>query len=403
MPVFNVKAATEEGRVVIRKMEADSEGDISMRLESEGLHPIEISSASLGSFFSTPLMAGRKALTRAEFMVFNRGLMALLKAGVPVVECLDTLSQRSPSVPFKAAVSAVTTEVRSGKTLSESMKKHPATFPPLYTATIGSGESTGDLVPAIGGYLDYTKRVESIRKKMVRALSYPLVLSGLLFAATIFLMLVVVPTFSKVYADTGGDLPTASMVLFSISDFLRSKGLIVLFVIAGICVAIYFYVRSPGGKIVMDKLKLTLPQIGGIYRGYAVSTFSRTLAMVLRSGVHLVHSLEMAKGVLGNSVLEEKLDYVIKSTREGGTVTDAMSKVSFMPEVTLRMFSVGEKTATLPDMLTDIADFHDEEVDHKMTILSNLIEPALMIIMGLVVGSIVILLYLPIFQMGANF
>lgn len=401
MTKYRVKAATGQGRLVSKEFEVATKEELSTLLEREGLFALEVKTG--GGVFALPALKGRRRTVKSgEFLVFNKGLVALLKAGLPVVECMETLKSQASSEYFRGIVDEAIKGIRRGESLSEAMSRRPGVFTPLYTASVGAGERTGDLVPAITSYINYQQRIEAIRKKVVSSATYPAILTVASLAVIAFLIVHVVPTFSKIYLTAGAPLPLPSRILIAASSFTRRY---VIVIAGGIFAAAFLlraYGRSGGGRRSIDRIKLLLPQLGEIYLSYTIAKFARTLSMVLKSGVHLVHALEMSRGVLRNALLEEKLDYVIKRAKEGETVTGAMKDAGFMPPLTLRMFEVGERSASLSEILIDIASFHDEEVDHKVGIITNLIEPALMIIMGLVIGTIVVLLYLPIFQLGAS-
>ena len=400
MSVFRVKAATAEGRIRSTEVEAASKEEAELKLEKDGLFPIEVKATGAG--VRLPFVGKKKGkVKKADFHIFNKGLVALLKAGLPVVECLETLGEQTANVVFKSAVADVVQEVKNGQPLSEALTVHSDIFPPLYTASISAGEKTGDLIPTIKSYIEYEHRIELVRKKVVSAAAYPAILMVFSGGIIIFLLSYVVPSLAKIYLDSGTELPAATKALIAMSGFIVGHYILIIVSIIVLVFILRFYLKTDSARRLIDRAKINFPQLGDIYRSYAVGKFSMTLGMVLRSGVHLVRALEMARGVLDNSILEARLDEVIKKAKEGGTVAGAMGEAGLMPEVTLRMFSVGEKSASLTDMLTDIADFHDEDVEHKVGIITSLIEPALMVIMGLVIGTIIILLYIPIFQMGS--
>lgn len=398
---FKVRAATQEGRVVTREVLANSRQEVGIQLEKEGLYLIEAKPKGSGAF-ALPT-ARRRKVKAWEFLMFNQGLVALLKAGMPVLECFDALLQRSMNPHFSEAIEETVRGIQNGQSISEAMKVRPDVFPSLYTASISAGERTGDLIPSIKGYIEYIKRIEAIRKKVVSAVIYPALLTGVSFLLVIFLITYVVPAFANIFMDSGTKLPLPTRILISITDFVGQNFLLMLLTVAGLGFALRFFIRTPAGRSYVDALKLHFPRLGEIYWGYAVAKFSRTLGMVLNSGIPIIQALEMTKGVLGNSILEGKMDRAIKKAKEGETITNAMTEVALMPDVTLRMLAVGERSASLPAILADIADFHDEEVDHRVKIMTSLIEPALMIIMGFVIGTIVILIYLPIFMIGRAF
>jgi type IV pilus assembly protein PilC len=400
MTMFRVKAATSDGRVIFKDIEAASSEAAAKSLSDEGLLPLKITG---GSGFLSMKVGGRsrgKALKGRESVAFNQGLVSLLKSGLPLVECLSTMMIRSSNVVMTEALTDTVNAVKSGKTLSEAMSLNPEFFPTLYVASVRAGERTGDLVPSISGYIDYQKRMEALRKKVVTALTYPLVLSGAAMLIVAFLISYVVPTFLNAFMSANADLPVASRMLFEFSVVVKQYFVFIVIAVVFGVYAIRRYARTAKGKDFFDKLKLALPRLGEIFHGYSIAKFARTLSMTLGSGVNLIQALEMSKGVLNNSVLEKRLDTVIKHAREGKTVAGSMLEAKLMPEITLRMFEVGEKSANLQEILVDIADYHDDEIDHKVGILSSLIEPILMIVMGIVIGTIVVLIYLPIFQLG---
>ena len=401
MAHFKVKAATPEGRIVVRSLDAASRHDLAEMLERDGLFLIEASGGGTGLF--SFLFKGRRSVNPSEFLTFNQGFIALLKAGLPVTECLDGLVDGSMNADFVAAVDRTVAEVKSGKSLSEAMKFSPGVFPHIYVASIGAGELTGDLVPVLKSFIEYQRRSEEIRKQVVSAAIYPMVLTALACVVVLFLITYVVPSFAAIYKDMGQELPLPTRVLIHFTDLVGDNFVLSAIVAATGVFSFNYFISTAAGAAYLDRLKLEAPRFGAIYKEYAVSKFSRTLAMVLTSGMPLIQALEMSMEVLDNSVLEGKLRRIIGRAREGETVTSAMADEEFMPPVSLRMFSVGEQSASLQEMLTDIADFHDDEVSHKVKVLTDLLEPALMVIMGLIIGTIVVLIYLPIFMLGENY
>ncbi len=395
MAEFKVRAATPEGRVVTRQVTAASAQHVALQLKKEGLYLLEAKSRGFRLPFTGP---GR--LKGWEFLTFNQGLAALLKAGLPVTECFEILLQRTGSPVLSEAIEDTMDGVRQGKSISEAMGAHPAVFPPLYIATISAGERTGDLVPAIQGHIEYLKRTEAIRKKVKSAATYPVVLVGLSLVVAGVMVLFVVPRFSRIYLGAGMELPLPTKVLLSVSGFVTGNFWVLLAALAVLVYALRLFMSTGGGRAIVDAFKLSLPRLGEIYLGYAMGMFTRTLGMILASGIPIIEALAMARGVLDNSVLEAKMDRVLKGTREGETVSNAIGEAGLMPDVTLSMFAVGEKSASLPAVLNDIADFHDEDVDHKVKILTGLIEPLLMVVMGLFIAAMVVALYLPIFMIG---
>ncbi len=398
MAIFKVKAGTLEGKILQKQVEAATREALLAKLEKEGLFPISVSLKGV----SLPSFKRDARVKAADLLVFNYGFSTLLKAGLPVLDSLETLMRISRGAHLSSALADASREIKNGLTLSEAMRRNPSAFPELYTASIAAGERTGDLVPVIKGYIEFQKRTEEIKKKIVSAAVYPIVLAVSSVGVVGFLVAYVVPSFAQIYMDAGAELPLPTLALISVSRFVKGHIFVVLMVFAIAVVALRSAHKKGFGRIYLDSIKLKIPEIGDIYRGYSIAKFSRTLGMVLKSGISLVQGLEMSKGVLNNSVLEGKLTRVIGKTKEGESVTEAMSRENLLPDISLRMFSVGEKSASLPVVLDEIADFHEQEVSHRVGIVTDLLEPALMIIMGLVIGTIVVLMYLPIFQLGSR-
>lgn len=403
MAQYLVRAGTPEGRVIFKEVEAATKEDAGRQIEKDGLYPLNIEARTLKtaptglSFFK-----GKPRVKSGDLLVFNQGLVTLLKAGLSVIDSLETLQDSSGVSCLSVAIKDTVSSIRNGQSLSEAMKGHPEVFPRLYTSAIGAGERTGDLIPSIRGYLEYQKKMETVRKKVLSALVYPLVLGGASILVVGFLLSYVVPTFAKIYVDVGSELPFATMVLLRVTIFIKTHFILFGVLILSAIIGMRIYLRNSSNAVYLDAVKLRAPVFGDIYRGYAVSKFSRTLGMILASGMPVVTAIEMSKKVLNNSVLEAKMDQVIRKVSEGSTVAKALEDAAILPDITLRMFSVGEKSASLPAILADISDFHDEDISHRIGILTDLIEPALMVIMGIVIGTIVVLMYLPIFQLGAR-
>lgn len=398
MAKFLVKAGTMEGKVLNRVIESDSVDGIRGMLEKEGLLALDIRQRSL----SIPLLKSGQKVKGIDLLVFSQGLVTLLRAGLPVVDSLDILRRGAKNVALAKALECVVRDIRSGKAISEALGLCPYAFPSLYSATVAAGEKTGDLIPAMLGYIDFQKRTEEIRKKVLSSALYPAILAFASLFVVCFLIYFVVPSFSAIYESSGAQLPLGTRVLMAVAHALKSHIVLIAAIAAGAVILITRYLRTEKGRGLLDTIKVRAPWLGEIYQGYAIAKFSRTLGMLLRSGVPLPEALRMSKGVLGNLVLEKKLEGVVDSVIGGGSASEAMEACGLLPEITLRMFNAGERSASLPQMLNEIAIFHEGDLDYKVGMLTGVLEPALMIIMGLLIGGIVVLMYMPIFQLGAG-
>lgn len=399
MAKYKIKASNDQGVIVHREVEATSKGVVRSDLIKEGLFPIDISTVRDGFNFSFSLRRG--SVKSGDFAVFNQGLMALVRAGLGIIQSLEALVGKSKNQYFKKVINNIVAEVKTGKSLAEAMSEWGDVFPPLYIATIKSGERTGDLVPALVGYISYQKRVEAIKKKVISAIVYPTMLAGVSVAVVIFLVFYVIPILAGAYSSAGSELPGVSRIVLAVAYFLKSN--FIFIVVFGIACYILtkLYVATDKGKLKLDKFKLKVPYGGEVIHEYAIAKFSRTLSMILKSGMPLVQALEMSKGVLSNAYLEDKMDEVIRKSIEGASVTDSMAEMEVMPDISLEMFDIGEKSSSLDVTLDDIALYNEEQVDYNMGLLVGFLEPAIIVIMGLVIMIIVVAMYLPIFMMGS--
>jgi type IV pilus assembly protein PilC len=282
------------------------------------------------------------------------------------------------------------------------MERHGRSFPPLYIASIRAGERTGDLPSTIRRYIQYLKRVGSIRKKVVSALFYPAILILFAFMAITLLLLYVVPTFAQVYADSGSQLPLPTRMLIEFTSLLKKFAPLIVLLGFG-AVALYrTWVGTESGRYMVDRFKLTVPFGGDVFTKYSVSGFARTLATVLGSGIPIVESLRMSIGTLNNKYMEKRLFEAVRFVEEGGRLSTALERIHIMPSLALRMLGVGETTGSLEDMLMDISDYLEDELEERMHLLTTAIEPAIMVIMGVVIGVIIIAMYLPVFKIAGT-
>jgi type IV pilus assembly protein PilC len=269
-------------------------------------------------------------------------------------------------------------------------------------ASIRAGERTGDLPNTIRRYIQYLKRVDGIRKKIVAALFYPSILVLFAFMAITLLLLYVVPTFAHVYADAGSQLPLLTRMLMEVTSIMKRFAPLVVLLAIGAAAAYRTWVGTESGRYTVDRFKLTIPFGGDVFTKYSVAGFSRTLATVLGSGIPIIESLRMSIGTLNNKYMEKRLFEAVRFIEEGGRLSVALERIHIMPPLALRMLGVGETTGSLEDMLVDISDYLEDELEERMRLLTTAIEPAIMLIMGVIIGVIIIAMYLPVFKIGST-
>lgn len=399
MPKYIVSLGTDGGNVLEREYESPDEKSLREGLSKDGYYIFRIKKEATllislkGSF-------AKKGISAKEFVSFNQQLVALTKAGLPIIKSLDTIMERTGEKRFLEILKEVKEAVRGGASLSDAFERFPQFFPTLYVATVKAGEKSGDIVFSLRRYIEYLKKMEGIKKKIVSASIYPAVLVFVAVGVILFLLSYVVPTFSRIYLEAGSKLPYPTQILISVTTLLREYFLVSFLLFVALIVSLSYYSRTEKGRRRLDLLKLKVPFVGAILSGYAVSKFARTLSTVLGGGIPLVESVRMVSGVLGNKVLEEKARNVVRKVEEGSSLTDAVDSEGLMPPLAVSMLGVGEGSGSLEEMLIDIAGFYEEEVDSKLSALTTLIEPVLMLTMGLFVAAIVIAMYLPVFKLG---
>lgn len=326
----------------------------------------------------------------------------LLRSGLPILQIFDTQIEQMETGTFRDIINEIREEIKGGSSLSDAFAKFPNFFPPLYVASIKAGEKTGDLPETMSRFMEYQKRVEAIRAKVRSASFYPLLLTSAAVVVVIFLMLFVVPRFTQIYADANVDLPLMTRALIGISGLIGSYWYLILMALAVATTLAKSLFHSSRGRLQVDRFLLRAPFIGGLKTDYALSSFNRTLGTTLLSGTPLVTAMQMSRGTLNNLSLEKEMIQAIRRVEEGSSLSDSLKRTGFFPPLALRMLSIGESSGSLTDMLSDIADYYEAEVEQRLTRLTTMIEPVLMMVMGLMIAFIIVAMYVPIFQLAGT-
>jgi type IV pilus assembly protein PilC len=397
---FRCRLASPTGEIVEGVYVADTESRLRHELEEKGLYVLSLQpkNAIAGISFHLPQ---RKGVNTREFLVFNQELATLLKAGMPLVQSLDLLKRRVASPTFRSVLDDVHEKVRSGTALSDAFGMHGELFPSVYTASILAGERSGNLDAVLRRYVEYTKIIQTMKSKTVSALVYPAILITLAIGLVSVIVLKVVPSFSDFYASFGAELPLITRIIVRISDVLRSQFLLIITVVVVAVVVLVSWVRQPGQKARFDHLLLGLPVLGQVARKFSTSQMSRTLATLLGGGLPLVNALDIAAKSIGNQFMAQQLGVVSGRVREGESFAAALEARKVFPEVAVKMAEVGESTGALQDMLNTVADFYDEEISTTMDRFVTLVEPVLLVIMGIVIAGLLLALYMPLFQLSS--
>jgi type IV pilus assembly protein PilC len=323
----------------------------------------------------------------------------MINAGLPMVQCLDILSQQSEKEFLKTSIATVMSDVEGGSTLGEAMQKHPKIFSQLYINMVEAGEAGGILDLILNRLATYLEKADALQRKIKSALTYPTVVCCVAVGATVFMLMFIIPTFAKMFTDFGGELPLPTQIVMGLSDFLRNYW----YFLAGGIVALVFgfkrYYKTVGGQRAIDRFLLNIPVLGTVVRKGAVARFTRTLGTLISSGVPILNGLDITARTAGNKVIEEAVMTTRESISQGNTIAEPLKDAGVFPPMVTQMISVGEQTGALDEMLEKIATFYDSEVDTAVDALTSIIEPVMIVVMGVIVGGMLIAMYLPMFKL----
>jgi type IV pilus assembly protein PilC len=396
---FRCRLGTPGGEIIEGVYVAESEDRLRREFEEKGLYVLGMHRAGRLALGSLSLPTRSRISTR-EFLVFNQELATLLKAGMPLVQSLDILRRRVDNPVFKSVLDDVHDRVRAGSALSEAFDSHGGMFPGVYTASLVAGEKSGNLEQVIRRYVTYVKVVENVRRKTISALIYPAVLLCLSLVVVAILVLRVVPQFGGYYEQFGGELPLSTRLIVSVSNYATAYlGVIVLTIVIAV-VSVWLWLKRPGQRERFDRWILSLPAIGPIARKFATSQSSRTLATLLGGGIPLVNAIDVAARSIRNRYMARELHIASQQVREGRALAMAMTESGAFPDVALKMVEVGEQTGALQEMLNSLSDFYDEEIETSLDRFVTLVEPILLIIMGIVIAGLLLALYMPLFNLS---
>jgi type IV pilus assembly protein PilC len=395
---FVLRYADPRGQMHEQVAEAPTEREARERLAQQGYLVYSAHPKSLGARLSGG-KARRKSVNLEKFLIFNQQFVTLVRAGLPILKGLDLLADRLTDEKLGRHIKAVRDEVKSGSVLSDAFA-HQNVFPPIYVTSVLAGEKSGSLVEVLDRYLTYQRLSLTLRKKLLVSLLYPSILIFLVICLITFLITYVVPNFAELYNSMEARLPAATRILIAVGTTARSYVLagFAALLIAGL--GAYFWSRRESSQETLDGWKMRMPLFGEIWTKYQVAQFSRVLSTLLIGGIPLVQALETSGRSLGTVLLKKTLDRTAILVREGKSLSAALTTTGIFPPLSIDMMEVGESTGALPQMLSSVAEFYEEDVATRMTALLSLIEPAIMIFMGIFVAFVLVALYLPIFSLA---
>ncbi len=398
MPIYKWEGKTAKGAIKKGEMEAPNEAAIRIHLRQQNIVPIKV--VSKGKEFKISLPFKRKVNQRS-IAIFTRQLATMIDAGLPLVQSLEILSLQQEGKVFKNIIREIREDVEGGSTFAGALKKHPATFNDLYTNLVVAGEEGGILDTILTRLANYIEKSEALKKKVKSALIYPATIVGVAVIVVAILMIFVIPVFETLFKSAGQNLPLPTLIVMTLSKLIKKY---VIILIPALILLFYIarkYYQTQNGRAVIDRLLLKLPVFGPLLRKIAVARFSRTLGTLVSSGVPILDGLTIVSRTSGNKTIETAILNARASIREGETIAEPLNRSKIFPPMVIQMISVGESTGALDNMLSKIAEFYEEEVDIAVANLTSLLEPFLMVFLGVVIGGVVISMYLPIFQMAS--
>jgi type IV pilus assembly protein PilC len=394
VPEYTCRIGAPDGSVVEQRRVAASMDALRRELEGEGFHIFNLAAAR--SRFRLPFFSRSERVSGQDFLLFNTQLKTLLHAGMPLAQSLDLLKEQQTSPHFRALLEKVHQQVTTGVALSDAFLALGDIFPRLYPNSLRAGERTGELEQVIGRYVEYQRLVEAVRRKIVGALTYPAVLIVLAAGLVVILMTYVIPSFSGFYVQFETELPLPTRLVIGSADFI-SKNLI--FLIAGFAISWYSFRvwrTSPSGRLISDRWKLKLPLVGRLTHLFALSQFSRSMSILLGGGTPMVPALETSATSISNAFISELFLECVQEVQEGRPLSDALNDTGYLPDMALAMIRVGESTGALPEMLSHTSDFFDESIEFTLGSIVTLIEPLILVVMGLIVAGLLLAVYYPL-------
>jgi type IV pilus assembly protein PilC len=394
---FRCRLGTVTGEIVEGVYIADSEARLRRDLEEKGLFVLSLQPRGWLSGWSGTTR--RHRISRQEFVVFNQELATLLKAGMPLSQSLDILRQRVENPTFKAVLDTVFEKVQSGTALSDAFTEHGELFPAVYSASLLAGERSGNLDSVIRRYVAYEKLIGAARRRTISALIYPAILVTMMAILIGIIVLRVIPAFSDFYATFDRPLPLLTRVIVGASDAIASNFWFIAPAVFGLGFLAVFWFKQPSQRATLDRWLLEVPWAGATARKFFTSQLARMLSTLLGGGIPLVHSLEIAVRSASNRYMSDALDEVRRRVQEGQSFAGALRARQVFPDVAVKMVEVGESTGALQDMLNSLAEFYDEEVETEVERVTKLIEPVMLVMMGIIIAAVVLALYLPLFEL----
>ena len=400
MEVYAWEGKSRKGTVEKGEMEASNEAAVRSALRRQQILATKISTKPK-DFMKGIRLPWKKRVSEKGIVVFTRQFATMIDAGLPLVQCLEILSSQQDNPSFKEVLLRVKGDVEGGSTFAEALRKHPTVFNDLYCNLVAAGEAGGILDTILNRLAQYIEKTMNLKKRVKGAMVYPTAVLAVALMVVGSLLIFVIPVFQKMFADMGGTLPGFTQLVINLSEVLRSFWWAIAIFFIGLYLGFRYYYRTEKGHERVDDYLLKIPVFGTLIKKVAIAKFTRTLGTMLSSGVPILEGLEIVARTSGNKTIEKAIMKTRASIGEGKTVAEPLGASGIFPPMVVQMISVGESTGALDTMLAKIADFYDDEVDAAVTALTSLLEPILMVFLGVTIGALVIAMYLPIFRMAS--
>ncbi|MBI5575130.1 MAG: type II secretion system F family protein [Deltaproteobacteria bacterium] len=398
MPKFVWEGKTKAGRTLTGEIEAPNEAFVLAQLRRQQVVPVKVKPKGADLRFRMPGFGGK--VTQRELAIFTRQFATMIDAGLPLVQCLDILGMQQENQTFKKIIMKAKEDVESGSTFADALAKHPKTFDELFINLVQAGEVGGILDTILSRLAAHIEKALRLAKKIKGAMVYPATIVAVAVVVTVVLLVYVIPIFGKMFQDFGQALPAPTQMVLAMSEATRKYFFVAVIFVALAVVALRWYRNTENGRRNIDRLFLRLPIVGPLLRKIAVARFARTLGTMVSSGVPILESMDIVAKSAGNRIIEEAILKARMSISEGKTIAEPLADSKVFPAMVTQMVSVGEATGALDTMLNKIAEFYDEEVDMAVDALTSLLEPLLMVFLGVVIGGLVVAMYLPIFKLA---
>ena len=403
MPVFLWEGKTAQGKVLKGEMEAANQQAVLARLRSQRIQPIptRVREKGKGLEKEITLPGFGVKVTAHDVMLFTRQFATMIDAGLPIVQGLEILSQQSENKAFRNIIRVIKQDVEGGFTLADALKKHPKAFDDLYVNMVAAGEVGGVLNTILNRIALFIEKANKLKRKVKGAMIYPCTIIAVAVAVVTILLLYVIPVFAELYGGMGKALPAPTQITIDTSNWFRAYFVYMAIGVGILVAALRFYYKTPQGRMVIDGLMLKMPIIGDLLRKVAVARFSQNMSILLSSGVPILDGLAITAKTAGNKVVEQAIMDARVSISQGKTVAEPLTESKIFPPMVCQMVAIGENTGALDAMLKKVADFYEDEVDNSVANLTSLMEPLIMVVLGVILGGLVISMYLPIFQLGS--